>query len=545
MKNIYALTKVFIEENLFRNFEKNRKRKLIIYALVYAYLCGMVLSISYSCIEGLKVYGEEQIFINVLLMAYLMLISIRLIFSSMNVLYYSNDNEVISTYPVREKDIVFSKMLTILFTEYIFEILVFIPSLVMYGIMCNMGALYYMHLILVGLMYPIIPIAVFSFVVSVFIRLFKFIRNKESVQYFAILLVFGFMIVVNLLISGNAENEITNDDIARTLMSYNQRIENTLRFFPGVKVYANSLKNDIGVVNFKLLMAMALSAIAFYLFGIVISHFYMNTVISMNSSFRTKKNKKLMFNQKGISNSYFRKELKIWFRHPLFLMQCILPPIIFPIIFMIPANASMKITESNASVLFISKTFMEENGILGLIVSIFILNMMFLFNYTASVCISKDGKDAIFMKYIPVEYSKQCIYKIFISLILNMFPIIYLVLIEKFLLIGIPLKIIAYIVCIAMVMGVYTNMKGIQIDLKNPKIDWGNEYAVVKQNFNIMIQMAVNFLVFMVAGVGVFLLYAFLNIDLAAIITIVIFVLLIIKNYKKFDNQPKLFEEVE
>ena len=57
--------------------------------------------------------------------------------------------------------------------------------------------------------------------------------------------------------------------------------------------------------------------------------------------------------------------------------------------------------------------------------------------------------------------------------------------------------------------------------------------------------MALNFLVFMVTGVGIFLLYAFLNIDLAAIITIVIFVLLIIKNYKKFDNQPKLFEEVE
>ncbi|MCR5187023.1 MAG: hypothetical protein K6D97_07940 [Clostridia bacterium] len=545
MKNIYALTKVFIEENLFRNFEKNRKRKLIIYALVYAYLCGMVLSISYSCIEGLKAYGEEKIFIDVLLIAYLLLISIRLIFSSMNVLYYSNDNDVISTYPVREKDIVFSKMLTILFTEYIFEILVFIPSLVMYGIMCNMGALYYVHLALVGLMFPIIPIAVFSFVVSVVIGLFKFIRNKESVQYFAILLVFGFMIVVNLLISGNAENEITNDDIARTLISYNQRMENTFKFFPGIKIYADSLKNVAGIVNLKLIMAMVLSGIAFYLFGSVVAHFYMNTLISMNSSFRTRKNKRVIFTQKRIASSYFRKELKIWFRHPLFLMQCILPPIIFPIIFMIPANASMKITESNASVLFISKVFMEQEGILGLIVSVFILNMMFLFNYTASVCISKDGKDAIFMKYIPVEYSKQCIYKIFISLILNMFPIIYLVLIEKFLLIGIPLKIIAYIVCIAVVMGVYTNMKGIQIDLKNPKIDWGNEYAVVKQNFNIMIQMAVNFLVFMVAGVGVFLLYAFLNIDLAAIITIVIFVLLIIKNYKKFDNQPKLFEEVE
>ena len=106
MKNICALTKVFLKENLFRNFEKNRIRKIIIYACVYIYLCGFVLYISYSCISGLKMYGEEQLFINVILIAYLLLIAIRLIFSCMNVLYYSNDNEVICTYPVYEKDII-------------------------------------------------------------------------------------------------------------------------------------------------------------------------------------------------------------------------------------------------------------------------------------------------------------------------------------------------------------------------------------------------------------------------------------------------------
>ena len=543
MKNICALTKVFLKENLFRNFEKNRIRKIIIYACVYIYLCGFVLYISYSCISGLKMYGEEQLFINVILIAYLLLIAIRLIFSCMNVLYYSNDNEVICTYPVHEKDIIFSKMCTILIMEYIFETLVFIPSLIMYGVMTGMTASFYISVALIGITYPIIPIAVASFVVSVFMRVFKFIRNKESVQYFAILLVFGFMILINLLISGNAENEVTNNDMAVALIGFNHRFERIFQFFPGIKVYADVLRN--GEKLEKLPLIMMLSFIAFYLFGSVISRYYMKTVISMNNAGRTKKNRKLNYKKSNIAKSYFWKEMKIWFRHPLFLMQCILPPIIFPIIFLIPANASLKITESNASVIYISKIFMEGNGILGLIVSVFILSMMFIFNYSSAVCISKDGKDAVFMKYVPVNYSNQCLYKMIISLILNTFPIVYLVLIERFLLINIPIKIIIYIVCIAVAISVYTSMRGIQIDLKNPKIDWGQEYAVVKQNFNIMIQMALNLLIFTITGIGLFLLNVVINIDFSVITTIIVYTLLIIKNFRKFDRKAELFNGIE
>ena len=543
MKNICALTRVFLKENLFRNTEKNRIRKMIIYACVYIYLCWMVLSISYSCIIGLKEYGEEELFINAILVVYLLFITIRLIFSSMNVLYYSNDNDVISTYPVHDKDIVFSKLFTILFMEYIFEILVFIPSLIMYGVMTGMGVYFYVIVTFVGLVYPVIPIAIVSFVVSVFMRIFKFVRNKENVQYFAILLVFGFMVIVNILISGSADNEITNNDIAVALMTFNSKIENVFLYIPGLKIYAEALKKGISIEKFPLIIL--LSSIVFYLFGSVISNYYMKTIISMNTAVKSNKNKKLDFSSNSIAKSYFWKEMKIWFRHPLFLMQCILPPIVFPIIFLIPANASLKVTESNTSLIYISDVFMEENGILGLIVSVFILSMMFIFNYSSAVCVSKDGKNAAFMKYIPVSYSKQCLYKIIISLILNMFPIVYLVIIERFLLINIPLKIILYIVCIAIEISLYTSLKGIQIDLKNPKIDWGHEYAVVKQNFNIMVHMAISLLTFTITGIVLFVFNLFLGIDFSVITTIIIYTLLVFKNYKKIDRQVELFKYIE
>ena len=126
-----------------------------------------------------------------------------------------------------------------------------------------------------------------------------------------------------------------------------------------------------------------------------------------------------------------------------------------------------------------------------------------------------------------------------------MFPIVYLVIIERFLLINIPLKIILYIVCIAIEISLYTSLKGIQIDLKNHKIDWGHEYAVVKQNFNIMVHMAISLLTFTITGIVLFVFNLFLGIDFSVITTIIIYTLLVFKNYKKIDRQVELFKYIE
>ena len=82
------------------------------------------------------------------------------------------------------------------------------------------------------------------------------------------------------------------------------------------------------------------------------------------------------------------------------------------------------------------------------------------------------------------------------------------------------------------------------MDLKNPKIDWGQEYAVVKQNLNIMIQMGVVLLVFAITSVLLFLIYLFTNIDFACIFTMLIYALLIRKVYYQFDSKKELFENI-
>ena len=360
MKNILSLTKVFIKENLFRNFEKNIVGKLIIYLLVYLYLGGMVVFISYGCIEGLKTFGEEELFISVVMLAYAMLVFIRLIFSCMNVLYYSRDNDILLAYPVKGREIVIAKLNTIIISEYIFELLVFIPALIVYGVYNGLSAQYYVLMTCIGLVFPIIPTILAALVVSVLMRTIKFIRNKDVLQYFAIIIVFCMMLFINIFISNNAEDEVTNVQIAETLIKVRGSISQKLEYMPNIKLFADVLTNSTSIYALAIMTLVSLASL--YLAGSFMAVYYARTLLQMNS-YQKAKNKKVDFKSSSKFWAYFSKEIKIWIRHPLFLMQCILPPIIFPIIFLIPANSSLKISEDMTSVVFISQEYMAGEGI--------------------------------------------------------------------------------------------------------------------------------------------------------------------------------------
>ena len=108
------------------------------------------------------------------------------------------------------------------------------------------------------------------------------------------------------------------------------------------------------------------------------------------------------------------------------------------------------------------------------------------FNPVSVTAISRDGENAVFMKYIPLDFKTQIFYKAIPGIILNMVPTIY-ILIAGFLFIpNIKFKTWIFIIFISLLINIINNMLSVVVDLKNPKLKWISEYAVVKQNFNII-----------------------------------------------------------
>ena len=222
-------------------------------------------------------------------------------------------------------------------------------------------------------------------------------------------------------------------------------------------------------------------------------------------------------------------------------MQCILPSILFPFIFGIPVFLSYK--DMNSEDINMLKHLLIEKSetSIGIAVGLLIVVFFFMMNFISVTSISRDRNNANFMKYIPIDLAKQCVYKLIPGIILNFVPIMFFIVGFIYLVPSISVKSVIYFVILAILINIFNNYMMIIVDLKNPKLDWTTEYAVVKQNFNMFFQ----FIIIAIQCVIVIGVCGFLEIVLAEIVLIIGFLggILIIRKYIN-KKQMKLFSKI-
>ena len=160
-------------------------------------------------------------------------------------------------------------------------------------------------------------------------------------------------------------------------------------------------------------------------------------------------------------------------------MQCVLPAFLLPVIFAIVFFAG-----SDESLKEITQMAINPTVVLCVAIGIntFLLSMIFI----SVTAISRDGQNAVFMKYIPVPLYKQIIYKCLPSIIISIVPIVFVIVAMSYLLNYYNVLFIIYSLIISILISILYSYLMIIVDLKRPKLNWDTEYAVVKQNFNMI-----------------------------------------------------------
>ncbi len=279
--------------------------------------------------------------------------------------------------------------------------------------------------------------------------------------------------------------------------------------------------------------------------SIIISKIYIKIALSVSVN-GIKKGKRLDKSKAYIKRntliSYLKKEFICLNRNPIFFMQCVLPTILFPIIVAIPIYMTF-IKYSSEEIQTIVSTLQEFiNKPIGLIASLIIILFFFMFNFASVTCVSRDGENSTFMKYIPVRLNKQIIYKTLPGILLNIIPIVYVTVFSKIFIQILQIKTIIYFVFISILINICNNFLMIIVDFKNPKLNWITEYAVVKQNFNMFFEIM---LIIIEGLIIVFVNSCVYSVDVLAIILSMIFLVL---DYLIFiyirKNEEKLFYKI-
>lgn len=545
MNKIVSLTKVLIK-NSFQKYNENNKNKnivgkVILYILLGAYLMGIFAFLSYGLISTLKQANQESMFIGIFLLGLALLTIIQSIISATNVFYFSKDIEYILPLPLKPKEILISKLNVILITEYIMEIIFAVTPITIYGILTLQGPMFYIISLLVLIVFPIIPILIATFIIMIIMSFSKRFKNKDRFRLIAPLI--GIILAVIMSFSLSGTTNYSEEDLLNSLKQANSMVEMVSDNLPIIKPAINAIVNSSFVEFLKLLGITLILYIVFILIG---NKIYFRGVIG-NLSSGTKKGKEVKLKKiktNSIGKSYIIKEFKVLLKNPIFFIQCVLPSVLMPIIFLgifivtLNTNNSQEALNEFKSVLGI---YIETPIGLAIIISVteFLTSML----YIAPTVISRDGQNAIFMKYIPISYYKQLIYKgipnIFFGTITSTIVIAFIYILAK------PsLLFLLTVFIINLILLILQTLLMELVDLRKPKLEWTTEYAVVKQNLNLLWPVVLNLL-----EIGIILIISillnFTNYLLTAIILIVIHIIITyFVNKYMYKNQNELFNKI-
>ena len=547
---VLSLSKV-IFKNSFQNMEtakevNNKKSKSMIFLYIFAflYLAGIVGVFSNSLISELLKIHQEKMFLGVILLGIAGFVLIQTIFSAINLLYYSKDNEYILPLPLKPSQIVIAKTNVLLVTEYFIVAILGLIPLSIYGILTHANILYYIEMVIVLLIFPIIPILISSLLVLIVMSFAKFTKNRNRFQLIATILILVIVFIASFAM-GNTDS--SPEELVQMVMKANGMVELVKNAFPTLGMAIESLTNvNIGIQLLNIMLLIATTAIIYALYVLVGQKLYLKGAVGNLSS--GKKNKKKIDEKKAFKNStifktYVGKEFKILLRNPIFFMQCVLPAILFPILIIGMTILGIN-EESNGQTIDFANMFTNKTSIYIGIGILCVIQFFLMFIYISVTAISRDGQNASFMKYIPVKYMKQIDYKVMPNIIMTSIMSIITVIIAG-ILIKADILYLLLILITSIIMGVFQSYVLIIVDLKKPKLEWNSEYAVVKQNMNLIWSVVISLISITVLIIsGVVLENTFNSFILTGIIALVyLLVTIITRNYIN-NNINKLIEKI-
>lgn len=496
IKSILRLTKIFFKNSFQNPYIIDKKTNKINKKSIFVWLMVIVMIaisyLSYKVIGELVKINQPTIFLNIFFLIIMIIMIFQIILASTNVYFFSKDLELILPLPIKSEELLIAKfntnLINIYFTEFIF---VFFP-LIIYGILTYAGILYYLYLIFILLIFPILPILIISIIMMFLMKLSKFIKNKDVFQIIITLIFISIIFLLEFKIGNNIINKIDDNlniesqESIQLFNEFNTKVENVNKYFLEINSTINIL-NNYNKINsiINILKVICLDLLFLIIFIVVGKKYYLKNILKNNNNYYLKNNKKYLIKKlKKINKgkSYIKKEFKILFKNPMFFMQCIFPTLILIvslIIIMIIAIPNIRIILTT-DLFGDTIDFKFDISVICLILGI--IQIIFTISNISISSISREGKDAVYMKFIPIDFYKQFVYKATPQIIVNMVLIFIILILIKFIFPEINFIYLFLIFILANLFNIINSKIMVFVDFIRPNLNWKSEYEALGNN---------------------------------------------------------------
>ncbi|SET22758.1 putative ABC transporter permease subunit, partial [Anaerobranca gottschalkii] len=429
MNKTLLLTKVMLKNSLSAMFGmgKNKRYSFIMLAIVLISLAPLYIGLTrflYVSFDYLAQIGQHGVIISLGIVVCGILIFFLGIFYIISLFYMADDIENLLPLPLKVSHILGANFFSVVTYEYITSTFFLLPVLIVYGIKGYPGILYFLYSIIVFLTLPIIPLSLASIISMVIMRFLNKGKNKDLLKLVGSLLAMAVVLGINFAFQRVSMRFTDMESIINLLIEGNNSLVNiTNKMFPGLSFAASALIRSDNFTGFiHLLIYLAISIAAFIIFLILGELLYLKGVqgswesISKKTELTAEQLSKSTRKNSPLK-SYISKELKILFRTPAFLLNCVIINFLWPVFMAFPLLASGEgLKEIHTLGRAIAENNLEPLTIaIGLGIGIFIAAT----NSIVSTSISREGQNFYINKYIPVDYKRQILGKIIPGILLS------------------------------------------------------------------------------------------------------------------------------
>ena len=566
MRNLFRLTRFLLKNGQGRsqseNGEKKRMALYILLAVCFLPVAGLLFAAGQEMYRLLHPVGMEAALIEVICIVGALTFFLFGLASVLSVFYLSADVTMLLPLPLRPAEIVGAKWLICLLQEYLLVLFVFLPLLAGYGFAGQMGAGYWILAALGCAALPAVPLIYGAVLTMLIMRVFKNIRNKDFLSYLGLILALVLAVGAQFLARG-MEN-VQAESVVGFLEGQEGLFHILYRIFPSFTF----LSRGIGYASLPDMLLFYVTTLAFLVvFLLIAQKIYLPAALGMSEAAGSKKKLTDAQVQKELKRkdpikAYRRIEWKKLCRTPVYFMNCVLMALIWPVlclaIILFSVFQSAGDSEFQELMRLLSDGGLQAGSLLRgdfpVAVAVLVVGcavaFFSLFCQISSTAISRQGKNFIFMKFIPLSYEEQIRGLVSCGIRVGTLGILPLVLILNAgaVFFGLHPVTLVYSTAIVVLFVHMVNYQQLYMDICHPKLEWDTETAAVKQNYRAMLSMVINLLIGgALIGLG-FLLYRNLSVNIHLLTVLLILVLTALTVWMRhllFSSGTRVLEKLE
>lgn len=478
MNNLYRLLKINFYNLLDLNIilhEKNKKERIktLSLASVFALLPIILMIYIYLYLSLITETFYKLNLINFLVGAIFAIISFTILFTSIykvhGLILGTKDYDLLNSLPIPNYIVILSKWISLYILNIFSTVLILIPLVIHYSNYMHPNIMFYILLIITGVLIPLIPMSV-GCLIGIGI---KYISNKFKYSQ----LIYATIVMSLVLGMLYSFTNINPDHLIKMLSDFTIFLNH---IYPLTKIYIKSLC-EYDFTSLVIFISLNISIITFVIYFISKNYVTLNNLKPIT----TTKKQNIKLQNHSLLRCLYEKELKRYLSSSIYVLNTVMG-----LVMLLFGTVAIMIKgiDDILIILEMSQISTMINAFIPLIIC-----MVVGLSNTAVSSISLESYQFWIIKSLPIPPIKIFIAKILVNLTVTIpLSLINVLLLASALKLSITTTIFHCLLIISYC--IFNAMLGIIINLYFPKLDWKNEVSVVKQSAATFISILITFI---------------------------------------------------